>query len=138
LHEVPSDRCQEPLTPAEDDGGTATPAPRYRPICFLGQAGYAFNAPPGLNYLKEEHIHFRLDPTATALEAKEVVEGLGLRGAVEAGTERWSRCMEAELVETTIDSALRARPAERHRLKIHTPWWRRRSQKPVLGSGTRD
>ena len=91
----------------------------YRPICTLGRAGYAFNVPPGLHYLESTDIHLRLDPEEVALRVQEVVEDLGLRGAVEAGTTRWSRCMEAELVETTIDSPLRARPVERNKLTIH-------------------
>lgn len=90
----------------------------YRPICRLGQAAYVFNTPPGLRYLEEEDLLFRVDPTSTALEAKEDVAALGLRGAVEALTGPWSRCMAAELVETTIDSKLRAVPINRPKLKI--------------------
>ena len=96
---------------------------RYRPIRFLGKAAYAFNAPPGLRYRQPEDVIFRVDPTLTALELKEVVKATVsrdplLRGSVEAATGRWSRCMEAELVETTIDSRLRARPAREPKLRV--------------------
>ncbi len=111
-------RCKVPLQHQIDSGAAGAPQQLFRPICFLGQAGYAFNAPPGVRYLEEEDLLFRVDPTSTALEAKEDVEGFELRGAVEAATGPWSRCMEAELVETTIGSKLQARNPEKEKLKI--------------------
>lgn len=114
-----TDRCED-LPPSAAAGDTAEGA--YRPICFLGMAAYAYNAPPDLRHLEQEEILFRLDPTRTPLEAKEDVEGLGLRGTVEAASVPWSRCMEAELVETTIGPVLGARelglPEDAPRLRI--------------------
>lgn len=143
------------IEPSEDALRVELPGaesqPRANKDPFLGTAAYAFNAPPGLRYLEHTDVLFRVDPTKTALEAKQEVSDLvqgdpALRGSVEATTGPWSRCMEADLVETTIDSRIRARdlepPADRPRLRIQPlerdpddrdgQWFEASSNRPIV------
>jgi hypothetical protein len=92
------------------------------PIELIPNASYAFITPPGMRYRERVDVLFQVDPTATALQALRAVERIRdeearrtpagqvpmLRGAAEATTGPWSRCMEAELHETTVSSRLTA------------------------------